>query len=63
MEKINLLSFGKKSILLSLMSAALVLIITFGFGYFFGRYEQAQINKSLLQIVPDVNCGYESSKN
>lgn len=63
MEKINLLSFGKKSILLSLMSVALVLIITFGFGYFFGRYEQMQINKSLLQIVPDVNCGYKSSKN
>jgi len=34
-----------------------VIILAFGFGYFFGRYEQIVINKSLLQEVPDVNCG------
>ena len=32
----------------------LTLIIVFGFGYFFGRYEQIVINKSLLQVIPDV---------
>lgn len=33
------------------------IILAFGFGYFFGRYEQIQINKSLLKIIPDINCG------
>lgn len=31
--------------------------LSFGYGYFFGRYEQIQINRSLLQPIPDVNCG------
>lgn len=31
--------------------------LAFGYGYFFGRYEQIQINRSLLQPIPDVNCG------
>ncbi len=37
----------------------LLLLLSFGFGYFFGRLEQITINKSLLQVVPDVNCGSE----
>lgn len=44
------------------MLFAVVLAVIFlacGFGYFFGRYEQIVINKSLLQEVPDVNCGSE----
>ncbi len=32
-------------------------LLAFGYGYFFGRYEQIQINRSLLQPIPDVNCG------
>ena len=32
-------------------------IIMFGFGYFFGRLEQIEFNKSLLKVIPDVNCG------
>lgn len=42
------------------MSCALFLMfcfLSFGYGYFFGRYEQIQINRSLLQPIPDVNCG------
>ncbi len=34
------------------------LIIIFGFGYFFGRLEQIELNKSLLKVIPDVNCGF-----
>jgi hypothetical protein len=42
------------------MSCAVFLMfcfLSFGYGYFFGRYEQIQINRSLLQPIPDVNCG------
>lgn len=37
----------------------LLFLLSFGFGYFFGRLEQITINKSLLQEIPDVNCGSE----
>lgn len=29
--------------------------LAFGFGYFFGRYEQIELNKSGLQTISDVN--------
>lgn len=32
-------------------------LLSFGFGYFIGRYEQIQINRSSLQTIPDVNEG------
>jgi len=36
--------------------------LAFGYGYFFGRYEQIQINRSLLQPIPDVNCGSKTAE-
>ena len=37
--------------------AALILSgLVFGFGYFWGRYDQIQINKSIMETIPDVNC-------
>ena len=49
--------FTKTQLGFALAILILVLMITFGFGYFFGRDEQIQINKPLLQAIPDVNCG------
>ena len=47
----------KKDIMLIFWAVVFLLILGLGFGYFFGRYEQIVINKSLLQEIPDVNCG------
>ena len=39
------------------VSAVVVLaILSGGYGYFFGRYEQIAINKSVLKAIPEVNC-------
>ncbi|MFA5830142.1 MAG: hypothetical protein WC843_06695 [Candidatus Gracilibacteria bacterium] len=48
---------GAKTFWLWLLMVVISVMIAFGFGYFFGRYEQIQINKSLLKIIPDINCG------
>ncbi len=48
---------NRKQIILAVVAGLLILIICFGFGYFFGRYEQIQRNKSLLEVIPEVNCG------
>lgn len=48
---------GAKRFWLWLLMVVISVMIAFGFGYFFGRYEQIQINKSLLKIIPDINCG------
>lgn len=41
------------------VTAVLVfMMLVFGFGFFFGRYEQIEINKSLLLKIPDVNHSY-----
>jgi len=54
----RLFSFHLSQIQLFLWVVAMVVTIglAFGFGYFWGRYEQIQINKSLLKPIPDVNC-------
>ncbi len=49
----------KKDFKLAFFVFLLLLLLSFGFGYFFGRLEQITINKSLLQEIPDVNCGSE----
>jgi len=49
----------KRDILIGFMVMFVLLVLSFGFGYFFGRLEQIGINKSLLQEIPDVNCGFE----
>lgn len=51
------LALTRGQILFFVGMAIIFCAITFGFGYFFGRYEQIQINKSLLKIIPEVNCG------
>lgn len=54
MKKLTLL----KTEVMTFLGVVLVLVcLGFGFGYFFGRYEQIQLNRSVLQVVPDVNCG------
>lgn len=53
MKKITLL----KTEVMVFMGVFFVLVgLAFGFGYFFGRYEQIELNKFGLQTVPDVNC-------
>ncbi len=47
----------KRDVTMLFAAVLAVIVLVFGFGYFFGRYEQIVINKSLLQEVPDVNCG------
>lgn len=32
-----------------------LILLGFGFGYFFGRYEQIALNRSGLVTIPDVN--------
>lgn len=53
MKKITLL---KTEVMMFLAGFFVLLFLSFGFGYFFGRYEQIERNKSGLQVVPDVNC-------
>ena len=48
---------NQKSNLLHLFGFLCLSVVIFGFGYFFGKYEQVQADKSLLKIIPDVNCG------
>ena len=50
----------KKDLIHVFLIAFMLIILGVLSGYFFGRYEQIIINKSLLQEIPDVNCG---SKN
>jgi uncharacterized protein YneF (UPF0154 family) len=54
MKKIELM---QRDFLFALAVVMLLIVLSFGFGYFIGRYEQAQTNKSLLRKIPDVNCG------
>lgn len=54
MEK---LTFSRRDFWLGFSAVLILLLLSFGFGYFFGRYEQILLNKSLLQPIPDVNCG------
>lgn len=53
MKKITLL---KTQVMILLVVCFVFLVLSFGFGFFFGRYEQIELNKSGLQVVPDVNC-------
>lgn len=55
MKKLEVL---KRDILTGFVAFFVLLVLSFGFGYFFGRFEQINLNKSLLQEIPDVNCGF-----
>jgi len=46
----------RKQIIMAAVVGFLLLLICFGFGYFFGRYEQIERNRQLLEVVPEVNC-------
>jgi len=39
-----------------IIGAIVALLLAFGFGYFFGRYEQIQLYKTLLKPISDVNA-------
>jgi hypothetical protein len=54
MKKIELM---QRDFLFAMAGVILFFVLVFGFGYFIGRYEQTQTNKSLLLKIPDVNCG------
>jgi len=51
------IEFQKKDFVLLVAGIFVFLLLSFGFGYFLGRHEQILKNKSLLQVIPDVNCG------
>ncbi|MBU0667948.1 hypothetical protein KJ951_01685 [Patescibacteria group bacterium] len=51
------LVLNKMEVYVTMGMIFLLLCLLFGFGYFFGRHEQIQINRSLLQEISDVNCG------
>ena len=48
---------NRKQIILAGVAVFVLLILCFGFGYFFGRYEQVERNRALPEVVPEVNCG------
>ena len=64
MEKLTFthaaLTLSRKDLVLAITTLLILLSLIFGFGYFFGRYQQIQINKSLLKVIPDVNCGVKA---
>jgi hypothetical protein len=53
MEKLILY---RKDLVLGHIAIFLSLSLSLGFGYFIGRYEQIELNKSVLETIPDVNC-------
>ncbi|GEM_PF-4452078 len=46
----------RRNLLLFCLALLLAITLSFGFGYFFGRLEQIQISKSILKVIPDINC-------
>jgi len=48
---------NKRELYIVYFTFFIFMCLVFGFGYFFGRYEQILLNKSTLEIIPDVNCG------
>lgn len=54
MEKVTITN---KDLAMGLTLILLFLIISMGFGYFFGSYDQLQKSKARLEVIPDVNCG------
>lgn len=50
------LLLSKRDFLFWSFGVAAVVAMAFGYGYFFGRYEQIQLNRSVLKPIPEVNC-------
>jgi hypothetical protein len=53
------LRVNRRNVLVVGFGIAVVVAMAFGYGYFFGRYEQIQLNRSVLKPIPDVNCSQE----
>lgn len=49
--------FPHKNMALFVFIIISFLVLSFGFGYFFGRHEQIEKNRTMLKNIPDVNCG------
>jgi uncharacterized membrane protein AbrB (regulator of aidB expression) len=49
-------SLANRGVVLGILAGVILVVLCFGYGYFFGRYEQIQVNKSILKPIPDVNC-------
>ena len=47
----------KKDLVAAVSVFLLIAILSFGFGYFFGAYDQIEKSKARLEVIPDVNCG------
>lgn len=53
MQKVILESRNVNLLLLELI---IVVLLSLGFGYFFGRYDQIQRGRAVLETIPDVHC-------
>lgn len=47
---------SKKQLFFLFIIGLSLLILSFGYGYFFGKYHQIHSQKSVLQVVPELNC-------
>jgi uncharacterized YccA/Bax inhibitor family protein len=54
MEKTVIL---KRDLVAAVFGLLLIMMLSLGFGYFFGAYDQIQKSKARLEVIPDVNCG------
>jgi len=48
--------WSRRNLVLWAAAVFVMVVLGFGYGYFFGRYEQIELNKSVLKPIPDVNC-------
>lgn len=49
--------FTKKELIFWIIGISFLFVLSFGFGYFFGRTAQIESDKSFLQKIPEVNLG------
>lgn len=56
------ISLHRRHIIHAFILMGIFLCISFGGGYFWGRIEQIERNKSLLKTIPDVNCVSKSKE-
>jgi hypothetical protein len=56
--KYQKLMIVKKDIILLSVSVMCFLLLSFGFGFFFGGLYEAGLLRSRLEKVPEINCGH-----
>jgi len=49
-----------RNAMLWVLAGTVCIGLSLGYGYFLGRYEQIQMNRSVLKPIPDVNCSQEA---